>query len=111
MRDTGPTFVTNNEGDVRGIDWGFNAWGGLDEGLYFPWDLDSAVKQKVLEIERLDCYDATHFITEGGAIAVDGEGTLITTEQCVLNPNRNPRSKAETEKIFEDFLNIEKVIW
>src|SRR5699024_1556036 len=62
MRDIGPSFVINDEGDVRGVDWGFNAWGGVNEGLYFPWDLDSAVKQKVLEIEQLDRYDATHFI-------------------------------------------------
>lgn len=111
MRDIGPTFVKNDLGEVRGIDWGFNAWGGLDKGLYFPWHLDSAVKQKVLEIEQLHRYDATHFITEGGAIAVDGEGTVITTEQCVLNPNRNNRSKEETEKILMDYLNVDKVIW
>lgn len=111
MRDIGPSFVVNDKGDVRGVDWGFNAWGGIDEGLYFPWHLDCAVKKKVLEIEMLDRYDATHFITEGGAIAVDGEGTLITTEQCVLNPNRNPRSKEETETILKDYLHVDKIIW
>src|SRR5690625_815615 len=87
MRDIGPTFVINDSGEVRGIDWGFNAWGGIEEGLYFPWDKDQLVKQKVLEIENIDRYDATHFINEGGAIAVDGEGTLITTEECLLNSN------------------------
>lgn len=112
MRDIGPTFVKNDKGEVRGIDWGFNAWGGIDEGLYFPWDLDSAVKQKVLEIEQLDRYDATSFINEGGAIAVDGEGTLITTEQCLLNSNRNPHlTKDETEEILKEYLNVDKVIW
>lgn len=111
MRDIGPTFVKNDAGEVRGIDWGFNAWGGIDEGLYFPWDLDRLVKQKVLNIERLDRYDAMHFITEGGAIAVDGEGTLITTEECLLNPNRNTRSKEETEQILQDYLNVERIIW
>ena len=53
MRDVGPTFVVNDRGGVRGVDWIFNAWGGLDGGLYFPWDKDDAVAQKVLEIEGL----------------------------------------------------------
>ena len=111
MRDIGPTFVKNDKGEVRGIDWGFNAWGGIDEGLYFPWHLDSKVKQKVMEIENIDRYDANHFITEGGALIVDGEGTAIVTEQCLLNPNRNTRSKEETEEILKEYLNVEKVIW
>ncbi len=112
MRDIGPTFVKNDKGEVRGIDWGFNAWGGIKEGLYFPWDLDLLVKQKVLEIERISRYDATDFITEGGAITVDGEGTLITTEQCLLNPNRNNNiTKEEVEDILLQYLNIQKVIW
>ncbi|SFE83614.1 agmatine deiminase [Alteribacillus iranensis] len=112
MRDIGPTFVKNDKGEVRGIDWRFNAWGGIDEGLYFPWDQDQLVKQKVVEIEQLDHYNARDFTLEGGAITVDGEGTLITTEQCVLNPNRNPHlSKEETERKLKDYLNIDKIIW
>lgn len=112
MRDIGTIFVVNDHGDIRGVDWRFNAWGGLDEGLYFPWDLDMLVKQKMLEIEQIDRYDASEFVMEGGAIAVDGEGTLITTEQCVLNNNRNAHlSKKEMEEKFSDYLNIEKVIW
>lgn len=112
MRDIGPTFVKNDKGEVRGIDWQFNAWGGLDEGLYFPWDKDQQVKRKVLEIENIDRYDAKDFVLEGGAIHVDGEGTLITTEQCVLNPNRNPHmSKEEVEEKLKEYLNIEKIIW
>ena len=51
MRDCGPTFVIGKNGSVRGIDWIFNAWGGLMGGLYYPWDLDDAVPQKVLEME------------------------------------------------------------
>jgi agmatine deiminase len=63
MRDCGPTFVADDHGEVRGIDWDFNAWGGLNGGLYFPWDKDDLVPYKVLEIERLDRYkprDAHH---------------------------------------------------
>ncbi|WP_054938943.1 agmatine deiminase [Paenibacillus ihuae] len=112
MRDIGPTFVVNREGGVRGIDWGFNAWGGLNGGLYFPWDQDLLVKQKVLEIERLDRYDLQHFILEGGSVHVDGEGTLITTEQCVLHKNRNPQlTKAQIEAVLRNSLNIDQIIW
>lgn len=112
MRDIGPTFVKNDKGDVRGIDWGFNAWGGLAGGLYYPWDKDLFVPQKVLEIEQVNRYDATDFILEGGAITVDGEGTLITTEQCLLNPNRNENlTKGEVERKLSQYLGIEKVIW
>jgi agmatine deiminase len=111
MRDCGPTFVVNPSGKVRGIDWIFNAWGGLERGLYFPWDLDDSVPQKVLEFERMDRYKAP-IVLEGGSIHVDGEGTLITTEDCLLNPNRNPTlSKSDIEKMLQKYLNISKVIW
>jgi len=111
MRDTGPTFVVNGRGGVRGIDWTFNAWGGLDGGLYFPWDRDDAVAQKVLEIEGRDRYRAP-FVLEGGSIHVDGQGTLITTEECLLNPNRNPRlSRADIEDRLRRYLNVEAIVW
>ncbi|MGB1287995.1 MAG: agmatine deiminase family protein, partial [Aggregatilineales bacterium] len=58
MRDTGATFVINDNGDVRGIDWRFNAWGGLQKGMYFPWDKDDLVATKMLEIENTDRYRA-----------------------------------------------------
>src|SRR5262245_435102 len=70
MRDVGPTFVVNDRGGMRGVDWAFNSWGGLSGGLYFPWDLDDAVARKVLEIERCDRYRAP-FVLEGGSIHVD----------------------------------------
>ena len=89
MRDVGPTFVVNKRREVRGVDWHFNAWGGLNGGLYFPWDQDDLVARKVLEIENRDRYRPT-IINEGGAIHVDGEGTVLVTEECLLNANRNP---------------------
>ena len=111
MRDVGPTFVVNNEGLVRGVDWEFNAWGGLKGGLYFPWDQDLLVARKVLEIERLVRYSPP-LILEGGSIHVDGDGTLITTEECLLNPNRNPGlSKQEIEDHLKAYLSVEKIIW
>ena len=108
MRDCGPTFVVSQPGQVHGVDWEFNAWG----GLYFPWDLDEQVAQKVLEIAGVDRYKAAGFVLEGGSIHVDGQGTLITTEECLLNPNRNPRlSQAEIEQKLCETLGVEQIIW
>ncbi|MGB9879351.1 MAG: agmatine deiminase [Anaerolineae bacterium] len=111
IRDCGPTFVINDKGEVRGIDWEFNAWGGLNGGAYFPWDQDALVARKVLEIERMARYQA-HMVLEGGSIHVDGEGTLLTTEQCLLNPNRNPHmTKEEIEVHLQAYLGVGKIIW
>jgi agmatine deiminase len=111
MRDVGPTFVVNDRGAVRGVDWQFNAWGGLNGGLYFPWDRDDAVAQKVIEIEGCERYRAP-FVLEGGSVHVDGQGTVITTEECLLHPNRNPKlSRAEIEIQLKRYLNVETVIW
>ena len=111
MRDCGPTFVVNGQGVVRGIDWNFNAWGGLDGGLYFPWDQDDLVAQKVLEIERIERYKAD-LVMEGGSIHVDGQGTCLTTKECLLNPNRNPQlTQGQIEGNLSEYLNVEKIIW
>jgi agmatine deiminase len=111
MRDVGPTFVVSDRGGVRGVDWMFNAWGGLDGGLYFPWDRDDAVAGKVLEIEGCDRYRAP-LVLEGGAIHVDGQGTLITTEECLLNRNRNPAlSREDIERLLRRYLGVEAIVW
>ena len=111
IRDSGVTFVVDDRGNRRGVDWGFNAWGGLDKMMYFPWDQDQLVAQKMLELEGLDRYQAP-LILEGGSIHVDGQGTLLTTEQCLLHPNRNPGlSRGQIEQLLQDYLNIEKIIW
>jgi agmatine deiminase len=111
MRDCGPTFVIDGKGGVRGIDWIFNAWGGLYNGLYFPWDLDEGVAQKVFEIERLDHYKAP-IVLEGGSIHVDGQGTCMTTAECLLSSGRNPDlNQAQIEAYLQDYLNVEKVLW
>jgi agmatine deiminase len=111
MRDTGPSFVIDGSGDRRGVDWRFNAWGGLNGGLYFPWDRDDRVAEKVLEIERADRYRAP-IVLEGGAIHVDGEGTVMATEECLLNPNRNPGlSREQIEQALFEHLGAEKMIW
>lgn len=111
MRDIGPTFVTSSSGGRRGIDWHFNAWGGLEGGLYFPWDRDDRVARKVLEIEGADRY-AAPIVLEGGSIHVDGEGTVLTTEECLLHPNRNPGfSREQLEEILRAYLGATTVIW
>lgn len=106
-RDCGPSFVIDGQGRVRGVDWGFNAWG----GLYGPSDQDERIAAKVLEAERAPRYVAP-LILEGGSIHVDGEGTLLTTEECLLNPNRNPElTREEIEQHLCDHLGVSKIIW
>ncbi|MCD8548606.1 MAG: agmatine deiminase [Aeromonadaceae bacterium] len=110
-RDTGPTLVIDGQGHCRGVDWGFNAWGGHHGGLYFPWEQDEQVARQMLATHGFDRYQAP-LILEGGSIHVDGEGTCLTTAECLLNANRNPHlSQAQIEQHLRDYLNIEKVIW
>ena len=112
VRDTGPTFVVDGKGGLRGVDWTFNAWGGLDGGLYANWQRDDEVAQKILDIERCARYRTEGFVLEGGAIHVDGQGTLLTTEECLLNRNRNPHlSREQIEQVLAEHLAIDKVIW
>jgi len=111
IRDCGPTFVVDDKGGVRLVHWDFNAWGGLYDGLYFPWDKDQLVPLKVAEIERVDRYKAP-LVLEGGSIHVDGEGTVLTTEECLLSPGRNPDlTREQIEQYLRDYLNVETVIW
>ncbi|HEV2974506.1 MAG TPA: agmatine deiminase [Solirubrobacteraceae bacterium] len=111
IRDTGPTFVIDDRGGRRGVDWRFNAWGGLRGGLYFPWDRDDRVAAKVLEIERADRYRAP-IVLEGGSIHVDGEGTVMATEECLLNANRNSElSREQIEQVLLEHLGASKMIW
>ncbi len=111
MRDIGPTFVVDGAGARRGVDWRFNAWGGLAGGLYTSWERDDRVAAKVLEVEGDGRYRAP-LILEGGSIHVDGEGTVLTTEECLLNPNRNPElDRAAIEAALNAYLGTEKVVW
>lgn len=111
-RDVCPTFVQNRSGNLRGVDWGFNAWGGLIDGLYFPWDADNHVARKVCDLYHADCYNCRDFILEGGSIHSDGDGTILTTESCLLSAGRNPHlTQAEIEDRLCDMLNARKVLW
>lgn len=111
-RDTAPTFVRNEAGEVRGINWQFNAWGGEYDGLYTDWEDDNALAAFFCYAENMGCYNAQHFVLEGGSIHSDGQGTVLTTESCLLSKGRNPQlSKDEISGILCDYLGAEKVIW
>ncbi len=112
IRDCGPTFLIDDKGGLRAADWTFNAWGGLHDGLYFPWANDDQVARKVCEIEGVDSYRTEGFVLEGGSFHVDGEGTVLTTEMCLLSEGRNPdMDKSAIEKMLRNYLNVEKVLW
>lgn len=111
-RDTGPTFVTDREGKVHGISWRFNAWGGDYDGLYANWEKDDKVAEEVCRQLGYPCIDAAPFVLEGGSVHSDGEGTLLTTEACLLSPGRNPgMTREEIEEVLCSYLGGEKVIW
>ncbi|MET1248859.1 agmatine deiminase family protein [Sporolactobacillus sp. STCC-11] len=107
LRDNGPTFLKNQYAQLAGVNWRFNAWG----EKYKPWDLDDAAAPTLLDqlhVQRLDA----PLVMEGGSFHVDGEGSLLTTEQCLLNPNRNPdMNRGQIEEKLRSYLNIDKVIW
>ena len=105
-RDSGPTFVKSGD-ELAASLFLFNAWG----RKYERYRNDAAVGRRVSESLGIRTFSANAFL-EGGAIAVDGEGTIITTEQCMLNTNRNPgMTRAEAETILCGALGGEKVIW
>ncbi|HEY3778131.1 MAG TPA: agmatine deiminase family protein [Rhizomicrobium sp.] len=104
-RDIGPSFLS---GPGRaGVAWRFNAWG----GKYHPFENDSRFAARILEQRQARLYRAP-LVCEGGAIHVDGEGTLLTTEQCLLNPNRNPQyDRAQIEETLKCHTGVERIVW
>ena len=109
-RDHGPIFLVRESAGKRQrgvVDWGYNAWG----NKYPPFDLDDAVPQHVARLRELPLF-SPGIVMEGGSIEVNGRGTLLTTEACLLNPNRNPHlSKLEIEQYLKDFLGVTNVLW
>jgi agmatine deiminase len=107
-RDSGPIFVRDGEGGRAGVQFGFNGWG----EKFTPYEDDALFATRVLETLGERRRDATHMVLEGGSIAVDGEGTLITTEQCLLHPSRNPGlDREQIEAELRTQLGIERVVW
>ena len=105
-RDSGATFLLNDQRKLGGIDWEFNGW-----GKFSPHDSDNKIAKFMIEKSSAE-YFKSSMVLEGGSIHVNGAGTLITTEQCLLNKNRNPNlSKIEIEENLKKYLNIKKIIW
>ena len=107
LRDTGPNFVRNNSGEIAASLFHFNAWG----KKYASWGKDAAIGHRIAEFLGVRTFSTSIFM-EGGGINVDGDGTVLTTEQCVLNDNRNPGlARDEAEQVFRDSLGVAKVLW
>jgi agmatine deiminase len=107
-RDHGPIFVRRDKtGEVALTDWKYNAWG----GKYPPFDLDNRIPARIGRAIKLRRF-STRMVLEGGSIDVNGRGLLLTTEACLLNPNRNPRlGRAQIERHLSDFLGVDRVLW
>lgn len=106
-RDTGPTFLIGPNGRRKAVQWQFNAWG----EKYRPYGDDADLATRIADHAEIEVLEAP-LVCEGGAIHTDGEGTLITTEQCLLNPNRNPHlGKDEVEFLLKRYAGVQKVIW
>jgi agmatine deiminase len=109
-RDHGPIFIQRGSGARREqaiLDWGYNAWG----GKYPPFDLDDVVPRRIAQELGLPLYEPG-IILEGGSIDVNGKGTLLTTEACLLNPNRNPRlDRSGIEEYLCAYLGVSKILW
>lgn len=107
LRDSGPTFLRLADGRQGAVAWRFNAWG----GKYHPHDADAAVGARIA-VQTGAILQNSALVAEGGALHVDGDGTLLTTESCLLNPNRNPGwSRAGIEAELQRRLGVRKVIW
>ena len=98
FRDTAATYVIDGKGEKRACHWHFNAYGGLIDGLYFPWDKDEQIALKMAELSGCRRYRPDDMILEGGSITVDGEGTLVVTDQCLLSPGRTCSAVLEEEE-------------
>jgi agmatine deiminase len=106
-RDTGPTFLVDRKGRLGAVNWRFNAWG----EVYRHYRHDAELARRIADRVRAERFDAP-FVLEGGSIHTDGEGTLLVTEDCLLNPNRNPSmSKEQIEAGLREHLGVSKVIW
>jgi agmatine deiminase len=107
MRDNGPIFVTDGNGGVALVRFRFNGWG----NAYSPYDRDSQIPERIASHLGMRRYQAP-MILEGGSFFVDGEGTLLTTEQCLLHPNRNPdMTREQIERTLGEYLGVDAVIW
>lgn len=107
-RDHGPIFVKNDRtGEVALTDWAYNAWG----DKYPPYDLDNEVPPRIARALKLRRFE-NNMVLEGGSIDVNGRGLLLTSEQCLLNKNRNPHlTREEIERNLRDYLGVAQILW
>ena len=109
-RDHGPIFLVRDKAGVREravVDWGYNAWG----GKYPPYDLDDAIPRHVARYRNLPLF-SPGIVMEGGSIDVNGQGSLLTTSACLLNPNRNPHlDKSQIEQYLKDYFGVRQILW
>lgn len=107
IRDNGPVFVRNDTGEIAIVSFAFNAWG----ERWHPYDSDNALPERLADHFGMPMFLAP-MVLEGGSYFVDGEGTVLTTEQCLLNPNRNPdMSREQIEQGLRDYLGASTVVW
>ena len=107
IRDYGPGFLIDRKGNLAFNDWRFNAWGDKYEDLKQD-DQIPRILQTIINAPRFE----PGIVMEGGSIEVNGEGCVLTTEQCLLNPNRNPHlGRSEIEQYLKNYLGIGKVLW
>jgi agmatine deiminase len=110
IRDSGPTFITRHVGgnlETAILNWGYNAWG----GKYPPWEHDDVIPERVGTLLGVPVH-TPGMILEGGSIDVNGRGTLLTTESCLLNPNRNPElDRSAIELRLRDYLGVRHILW
>jgi agmatine deiminase len=107
MRDNGPIFVTDGRGGVALVHFRFNSWG----EKFLPYDRDAEVPRHVAEHLGMRRYEAP-MVLEGGSFFVDGEGTLLPTEQCLLHPNRNPHmTREQIEQTLREYLGVDVIVW
>jgi len=109
-RDHGAIFVTRaTEQEPRlAVDFDYNAWG----GKYPPFDLDRLIGRQMADALGVPRYAKPGIVLEGGSIEVNGEGALLTTEQCLLNPNRNPSlTRADIERLLRDSFGVDEILW
>ena len=107
LRDCGPIYTIGDDGSRVAVHFRFNSWG----EKFAPWDKDAAVGARIAELLG-DSVREADLVLEGGSILTDGEGTLLTTEQCLLNPNRNPSmGRDEIESALREHLGVEQIVW
>jgi agmatine deiminase len=109
LRDSGPSFLINPEAEAKKIiiNWQYNAWG----GKYPPFEADNQIPERIAEMLNIPIFTVP-IVMEGGSVEFNGQGTLLTTRHCLLNPNRNPHlTQSQIEQYLYDYYAVSQVLW